>query len=213
MPALALTAATQAPHGVALLTLALDQASRTGHPVGPLLALLPLLGLLALGYTRIAPARAGDNPVRRALLEALATGRCFTASDLARAVGVSRKTVAYHLRILERAGMVARRGLAGRAVYVGPGHAHRASAAERLLEHPRRRGVWEAARASPGATVPELARALGMKPGTAYFHARVLARAGLFERVDFGGVRGFIAAQPLPGEAPPRDGVELPGEA
>lgn len=197
--AIPLTAATQAPHGVAALVTAVDPGL-AAHPMGTLLA----VGLLALGFTRMTPRDAVENPVRRGVLDALAAGRWCGASDLARALGVSRKTVAYHLRILERAGLAVRHGPPARPLFAGPGHARSPHATTRLLEHANRRAVWEAAKAAPGASVPELARAAGMKPGTAYFHAKVLAEAGLLEPVEYDGARGYVAALPLDAQPPPR---------
>lgn len=188
--ALALIAATQAPHGVAALASAFDPGLAAG-PMGPFLA----LGLLAVGLTRITAREAVDSPVRRALVEALAEGRLFTATELARRVGVSRKTTAYHLRILVRAGLAVQRDDLGRPLYGRSGG--RSDPTVHLLQHANRRAVWEAARADPGASVHEIARATGMKPGTAYFHAQVLVRAGLLEPIGFGHLRGFVAARPL----------------
>lgn len=188
----ALIAATQAPHGGAALAMAVDPGL-AAFPMGTLLA----LGLLAVGLTRISAGEAVDNPVRRALVETLAQDRYFTATELARRVRVSRKTTAYHLRILVRAGLAVQRGDAGRPLYARSGG--RSIPAVHLLEHPNRRAIWEAARAGPGSTLYELARTAGLKPGTAYFHAHVLVRAGLLEPVGFGPLRGFVAAAPLEG--------------
>lgn len=200
-----LIAATQAPHGVAALATALDPGL-AAFPMGTFLA----LGLFALGLTRITAREAVDSPVRRALVETLAEGRMFTATELARRVGISRKTCAYHLRILTRAGLAVQRLDLGRPLFGRAGV--RADPAIHLLQHRNRRAVWDAARAAPGATVHELARATGMKPGTAYFHAQVLVRAGLLEPVGFGHLRGFIAAQALDEPAPP-PGADAPASA
>jgi predicted transcriptional regulator len=141
--------------------------------MGALLLLVPLV----LGYTRIARDATIASPVRRALLEALARADALTATELGRLAGVSRKTTAYHLQMLARAGLVARRG-AGRALWAVAGHGRDAMAA-RALRHPRRRAVWEVAKARPGATITELSRAVAMKPGTVWFHVRVLERNAL----------------------------------
>jgi DNA-binding transcriptional ArsR family regulator len=205
MALLALTAATQAPHGMAALATGLDP-SPAAMPMGPFLALAPLL---VLGLLHLTPAGAADYPVRRRLLAAFAEGRCHTASELARLVGVSRKTVDYHLRILVRAGLAVRRDL-GRPLYAGAAHARTALPASWLLGHPHRRALWEAAQATPGATIPDLAKATGLRPGTAHFHAAVLRKHGLLEVRHLDGLRGLVAV-PL-GQAG-KGGEGAPGEA
>lgn len=192
-----LIAATQAPHGVAALVTAFDPGL-AAHPMGPLIG----LGLLALAFTRISARDAPAHPVRLAILQAAHAGICFSAADLAQATGVTRKTVSYHLHILERAGLVVRRAGLGRSLFAGAGKGRSASAAQRLLRNVNRRAVWVAAQARPGASVPELARTLRMRAGTAHFHVQVLCRAGMMEMVDVGGQRGVIA-QPAAGASSP----------
>jgi predicted transcriptional regulator len=63
-----------------------------------------------------------------------------------------------------------------------------------VLRNANRRAVWEHARARPGVSVPELARGLGMKPGTVYFHVRVLAGSGLLAFADVRGARVLTVA-------------------
>lgn len=172
--------------------------------LGGALALAPLV-LPLLAASRLRGGLAGENPVRAAILRALSTGRCASPSELARSAGVSRKTVSYHLPILERAGMVARRA-GPRALWVMAGRAPPQAPALRALEHPSRRALWEAARVSPGSTVAQLARGLGLKGSTAYFHARVLWRHGLLAPAGSGGVRAAAPVpQPAPEPAPPAD--------
>ena len=188
MAAFMLTAATQAPHGVATLA--------GSHPMGPFLSLG--LGLLALGFTRLSALEAVESPLRRALLEIFSTGRCYAASDLARLAGVSRKTAVYHLHVLERTGLIVRRYDRSKPLFAAAGKPP--DPASRLLEHPNRRALWDAAAAAPGSTGPELARAVGLKGGTGHFHLRVLAEAGLLEVVQYGDQRGYVVARPLAGD-------------
>lgn len=209
MAFLALTASTRALHGVDDPISSLATQAPV-HPMAALLALAWLLapGLLLLAAARVLPGGADASPARAALLRALASGGGWlSASELASMVGAGRKTVAYHLHVLERAGLVVRHPGPGGPLYARAGDPRRGAPAARLLRNANRRALWAASLERPGATVPELARTLRMKASTAYFHARVLERAGLLRLRDAGGARGVVPAgepaAPPAGAAPP----------
>lgn len=176
-------------------TLVLVTQATQALRLGPNLACAAGLGLLSLAAARMPAARVAASPVRAAVLDALSTGRCFTASELARVAGVSRKTAEYHLHVLERAGLAGRVRSPTRTLFVA--HARGADPARRALEHPARRALFDAARARPGASVPDLARVARLRPSTAYFHVRVLEQHGLLVH----GPAGVHARPSADGEA------------
>jgi DNA-binding transcriptional ArsR family regulator len=78
-----------------------------------------------------------------------------------------------------------------------------------LAAHPLRRQALDLIAASPGATVQDVRRGLGVAWGTAVYHLGRLERAGLVAVRHSGGRRGHW---PL-GQAPPRDALAPTGEA
>ncbi len=78
-----------------------------------------------------------------------------------------------------------------------------------LATHPARRQALDLISASPGATVQDVRRALGLAWGTTVHHLRRLERAGLVAVRREGGSKRHY---PL-GQAPPRDALPAAGRA
>ncbi|HUR69100.1 MAG TPA: helix-turn-helix domain-containing protein, partial [Candidatus Thermoplasmatota archaeon] len=81
-------------------------ASVAAPAAGALWERLRRLGFLALLYSRIAKERLLDHGTRERLLDAIRAQPGLAVADLAEAARVPRNTVTYHLRVLEREGLV-----------------------------------------------------------------------------------------------------------
>lgn len=139
-------------------------------------------------FSRLTPAETVDQPVRKRILEFLASSDGLTTQEIRQGLGVGWGTVVHHLAVLERSGRAVRSHTAGRVYWTRPGGALR----------PRPRGtaaaVLAAVRSQPGAGPSDVARALGVRHSTVIYHARRLARSGALRIEEQGHRRRYFAA-------------------
>lgn len=152
------------------------------------IALAPLL--LAL-YHRIAAAEATRHATRARILEELAAGPA-TATTLGERLGIDRTSAAHHLRVLERARFVA-------CVRAGRERLWTTGAAGLQPLGAGARRVLHAVRGSPGASLSDVARAVGVSKSTVHHHLLTLAAADLVRVVRRGRALA-LEATALPGE-------------
>jgi predicted DNA-binding transcriptional regulator len=160
--------------------------SAPAHPEPPGLDLLRasaggfavslLLNLLA-GYSRIAPDRLLDHPVRRRVHEAASRPGGATVRSVATELGCAESTARYHLEVLRRGGKL--------RVAVSPlGASYHSPAAPPALQGPPptlREQIPHAVAASPGMNMSELARRLGVSKRSVQDHVLALLAEGRIE--------------------------------
>lgn len=192
-------------------------APRLSATEATLLAMLGagLLGLVgwmaqrgtgAVLYTRISRAAALDNPRRRAVYEAIRAEPGATAAVAARATGLHRVLVQYHLRMLESSGFLVTRqdGRMRRYFPVEAARSYADLALERALREDSRRRLAEAVRAAPqGLTQRELAAMAGLSLRLVSYHMAHLVEAGLVAQ-QAGRPKRYLATDTLSGWSPPR---------
>lgn len=148
--------------------------------VGAVAAAL-LLGL----YHRIHAARALDHSARAAIHRRLAGRHVVVANQLARELGVNRTTVVFHLRTMQREGLV-RPIRRGRAVAWVPAYGGTPTIGNADVS-PTARRVRQAVEAEPDGCLADYARTLGLSVSHAHYHLRRLVASGeLAERVEAG---------------------------
>lgn len=185
-------AATQEARDVSAL------AQRAGPPsylspissVGPLAAAATLAAAIVLAlYHRIQASRVLDHHARAAIHRALSERGSVVASRLARELGVNRTTIVFHLRTMEREGLV-RSARHGRTVlWTRVGEAVRTQA----VLAPAARGILDAVQRNPGKTGTEYARLLDMRQGHVVYHLERLVAAGHVQQKREGRSRRFWA--------------------
>lgn len=141
--------------------------------------------LLVLAWRRKTTLDVAKHSVRQRLLSIITTRPAATIADLSRLVSAKRGTVEYHLRILERAGVIqsfhdlyerryllssrgdpSREQWARRIIALRTGRA--LPLVERVLQH-------------PGVIQVEITKSLGMTRKSVRKYVNVLAREGLLE--------------------------------
>lgn len=140
---------------------------------------------LALGlYARIAKERLLDHEGRERLLEHVRSTPGATLADLARASGISRNTTVYHLRRLEKEGLVSSLKNGRARLYYAPGSREKREEAGALaaLRHPMSRALAQGIGAAPGVDQRGLCERLGIQPSLAHWHAARLVEAGIVTR-------------------------------
>lgn len=140
------------------------------------------------------------HPVRRQMLEHLEAHPGATAVALAEAVGIGCGRALYHLAILEREQVVRARRLDRRRRFfpMGAPRIEDAEVAARDLARPERQTgrIVHILRHSPGTTLTELARLLGMSPGQTHYHVSKLDEVGVLYRVRRGRrVRHYLTTE------------------
>ncbi len=110
---------------------------------------------------------------------------------LLRRIGVSNGTLAFHLAILERSGLVESRRAGGRKLIYPRGVKPQATDA---LLTPARVGMLRLLRGRPGITLRDLADSLTLEATAANYHLAVLRSAGLVNGVRSGRRLAFYLA-------------------
>lgn len=132
-------------------------------------------------FSRIAPARLADHPVRARLLEAIAAEPGLHFSGLARRLDLAPGAAQHHLRRLAGAGLVVA-AAGGRTRYFPAGTPPAVQGRAQLLDNPGINKVLAAVQARPGISVSAVAAATGRAVGTVAHHLDRLQQAGLVER-------------------------------
>lgn len=147
------------------------------------------------------------HPLRRAIVRWLTVHACAKRSDLVKSLGTNVGTLRFHIRILQRAGLVRRIRDGYRDATYALEHASRASTqtlnngeakqtrddvANALLSRPHLRHVHDAVKALGAPDATQIAEHLGAKhdrqihPSTASRHAKRLVHAGILQQARDG---------------------------
>jgi DNA-binding transcriptional ArsR family regulator len=118
-----------------------------------------------------------DYPLRKSILNAVASRRFATASSLARALGVSRATTRHHLARIENAGLVRSAKLGRQRVYVTTSNPTGAVALS-LLSTPACSSIVLDIIAHPGSVAREVGARTGLTRRVVHHHAKRLHDAG-----------------------------------
>lgn len=159
-------------------------AAPAGEPLAPPLATHRIAALAAgalalllapwLLYHRLRGARVLDQDTRSRVFGLIQERPGVIAVELARELDLDRTTVRYHLRRLEREGLICTEGTAHFAAGALPRDARAACVAAA-----RSSRVLDAVREQPGRAKNDLAEALGLARATVSWHLDRLAGAGL----------------------------------
>lgn len=147
-------------------------------------------------YTRVAPERVLDAPVRRRLYEKIKSSRGVNICELARECGISRGGARYHLRVLERARLVLHHDYGHEILYVAAGSANTGRGVTHVaLRDPTRAAVYRALLSKPGGySQREVAEACEISSRLASHHVGTLESAGLVSVIP-GRPRRYIVNQ------------------
>lgn len=145
----------------------------------------PIPVLLLLGYSRYDDSSPLDNDVRRRVFQQIERSPGVHVSALADLTDASRSTVRYHVRVLEREGLVYDEKIRGKRRYFPVG----SEAPELLaaLSDDATASVLDAVSRIGPANVSQLADDLDRTPGTVSYHLSRLETAGLVEQERDGG--------------------------
>lgn len=186
----ATTAAVSAPAGLSVLV---------DHSVGQLVtagtdlpAVRPPLWLVVVGYTRHDELDPLENDARKRVFEAVSAAPGTYIAGIVDRTDIPRSTVRYHLRVLEREGLVAGETIGGKHRYA-PADAD--LALEAALEDGPTAAVLEAVARFEPVSVGGLADELDRAPSTVSHHLDRLADDGLVER-ERDGRRVLVSLSP-----------------
>lgn len=140
--------------------------------------LRPLLGLF--GYQRYDDSSPLDHAARRRLHKAVRTDPGVHLSAVSEAADLPLSTARYHLRVLEREGLVRGVKLRGKRRYFPPDVGSEALVAS-LADEATANVLWTLVEDGP-ASVSELAERLDRDPGTVSHHLDRLSDEGLVDR-------------------------------
>lgn len=142
------------------------------------------VGWLALLYSRIAKERLLDHTCRERLLDAIRATPGMAVADLAQNAAVPRNTVTYHLRVLEREGLVSSTRNGRNRLYFAPGSLpQRANAgAFATLRHQTTLAMARAIGETPGVDQKALCERVGLSASLAHWHADRLVASGLVDK-------------------------------
>lgn len=150
-------------------------------PDGPPLSDWPVpLAPLVAGYSRFDGSCPLENETRRRIYDAIVDGPGIYPLALAETVGASRSTVRYHVRILEREGLVRtekRRGK--RRIFAAETDG---CEAEPLVDDPAPGTVLTAVANHEPVSVSRVADEVDRSPSTVSYHLEQLEDGGLIER-------------------------------
>ena len=137
----------------------------------------PAIPGLGLTIHALPPLLQRENQARNAILEAVLQKPGQTFQELRAIAGVSRNAARHHLDQLIRNGAIEERIFKKRMIYVP----HNAKVDAAILVPQGTRQVALSIQNSPGATVTELAKRLGISRGTASYHVKRCQEAGLVQ--------------------------------
>ncbi|GEM_PF-2638547 len=151
-------------------------------------------------YTRIAKERLLDHGSREKLLLAIRERPGLPVADLASGTGVPRNTATYHLRRLEREGLVvSQRSGRVRVWFLVGGDARRDEApAYAALRHGVTRAIAMQVAAQPGVDQQALCARFGLAPSLAHWHVDRLLQTGLVRKERDGRHVRYYPTEGLP---------------
>ncbi|HWH07701.1 MAG TPA: helix-turn-helix domain-containing protein [Candidatus Thermoplasmatota archaeon] len=131
--------------------------------------------LAAALFTRLSREDVRAHPARARLLDGARRAPGASTAALARALAMNEGTALYHLRVLERAGLL-------KSLAVGRERRWtEAGASPEARTPPARARVLDAVRGAPGASLTDVSRALGVAKSTAHHHVAALVAEGRVE--------------------------------
>lgn len=145
----------------------------------------PLPMLLLLGYSRYDDSSPLENDVRRRVFEHIERSPGVHVSALAEVTDASRSTVRYHVRVLEREGLVFGEKIRGKRRFFPVGSDDPELTA--ALHDDATASVLDAVARIGPANVSQLAEDLDRTPGTVSYHLSRLEAADLVEQEREGG--------------------------
>jgi DNA-binding transcriptional ArsR family regulator len=151
-------------------------------------------------YTRIAKERLLDHGSREKLLLAIRERPGLPVTDLAEGTGVPRNTATYHLRRLEREGLVVSQRSGRVRVWFAPGGQARREEAPAFaaLRHDTTRAIAMQVAAQPGVDQQALCARFGLAPSLAHWHADRLVQTGLVRKERDGRRVRYYPTEGLP---------------
>jgi len=155
--------------------------AQAASATAPWWARLRRLAMGAALYTRLNRQKVLDHDGRDALVSHVRDHPGSTVADLARATDTARNTASYHLRVLEREGVLVARKQGRARLYFLPGESREAAAAN-ALRHETTRAFAAAVGCNPGETQASLCERLGLRPSLAHWHATRLVEVGVVEK-------------------------------
>lgn len=170
--------AEDAPRAAAMHAQAAAAPAPAWHRAAALAAGAAILLLLPFAlYHRLRGARALENERRARIAELLRATPGLAAADAARILGIDSSTARYHLARMASEGLAVAHGSPRRPRYFAPGDMP-ASARDEVVAIAGSEAVLDRIRATPGLSVEQLARAMGIGRSTLRWHLGKLARAG-----------------------------------
>jgi predicted transcriptional regulator len=142
---------------------------------------LALAGLFLTGFRHVDRANLLAHTFRHQVLETVRQQPGIHLREVARRLDLTPNNAAYHLRVLERHGLLRSERLHGKRVYfpaAGP-EARRKFLAESLLRLASRARVLAAVAATPAPNQTRIAALTGQHQGAVGWHLRLLMEAGL----------------------------------
>lgn len=146
------------------------------------------LAFAAALYTRIAKDRLLDHGARDALLTRVRASPGISLGDAAQAANIPRNTAVYHLRRLEKEGLVTSTVEGRSRLFFAPGSLDQLpkAAAVAALRHPMTADIATEVGASPGVDQQALCARFGLAPSLAHWHATRLVESGIVTRARDG---------------------------
>lgn len=173
------------PIAAAPLALAATAAATAAAPAaGALWERFRRFAWLALLYSRIAKERLLDHASRERLLDAVRARPGLAVADLATTTGMPRNTVTYHMRVMEREGLVSSTRNGRNRLFFAPGSLPQRANADAFatLRHETTLAMARAIGADPGVDQKALCERVGVSPSLAHWHADRLVASGLVDK-------------------------------
>jgi DNA-binding transcriptional ArsR family regulator len=179
------------------LTIASPSRLAVDHPANGIIVtgvVISLVWALAALYSRLRRSSLGHQRTRELILRSVSERPGITPSALARTCAMHENTIRYHIRVLEKAGIVCCKQNQRMLHVFLPGEADTESIRVQAALHANTaRQLYETVVAEPGIGVARASRAVGVHRTTLHYHARRLERAGIIRvEVAAAGVRLFI---------------------
>lgn len=150
-------------------------------------ALLAKGGYLTVLYSRLKGSELLDNPRRRRVYDLIKAKPGIHLRGIAAAAGLGYGTAVFHVRVLERGGLVTHVTLLGyRRHFLSGSMPREEMQGLAELEGGSAQLIYEAALAKPGITLVELARRARVSEPSAHKTVERLQRAGLLEKIVHG---------------------------
>lgn len=183
------------PQRTTSLVRALEPGEGTrGLALALALVVIALAPLAVLLFSRLTGTKILAHPTRERLLAVLSARPGRTASELARETSVSLDAAMYHVDRLRRGGFVAVERVNGRDRYFVPGKSV-APLREAALATQVARAITLALAQSPGLTLAQTRRAVGLSRSLCHYHLKGLVDAGVLVASGEGRAKRYATAR------------------